>query len=242
MADIDEASSRGFARTMAGFWSDRLGDKLLGVYLMGSLAHGGFSTRYSDIDMAVIAADGLAEDDRAAMQRHAETLSPPHAEKLSLFWSDRTFATGRFPPLDRIDYLDHRVALVEHERVEPQRPPLAAIRAWLGGIPLANWLSEVRRFAIQPAFDASARKPYLRAHLYPARFVYSWATGAMGSNDAAVAYLRAHPPQGIELGPIEEALRCRQTPADPEALFAERGKLLLQAAAVSRVVAASTPT
>ena len=32
---------------------------LIGAYLIGSLAHGGFSHRYSDIDVALVTEDGL---------------------------------------------------------------------------------------------------------------------------------------------------------------------------------------
>src|SRR5581483_2400606 len=37
-----------FAQALAPRWSAQLGSNLLGVYLLGSLAHGGFSRRYSD--------------------------------------------------------------------------------------------------------------------------------------------------------------------------------------------------
>jgi hypothetical protein len=44
-----------FANEVAHLWKHQLGQRLVGVYLIGSLAHGGFSARYSDIDMALIA-------------------------------------------------------------------------------------------------------------------------------------------------------------------------------------------
>ena len=83
--------------------------RALGVYLLGSLAHGGFSSRYSDIDVGVVADGGLTPGDIDAMRQAADAVSKPHAAKLSLFWADRAFAAGRFPPLDRVDYLDHAV-------------------------------------------------------------------------------------------------------------------------------------
>ncbi|SRR5258706_16456452 len=48
-------------RQAAGLWEQRLGDRLLGVYLLGSLSHGGCSRcySYSDIDLALITKDGL---------------------------------------------------------------------------------------------------------------------------------------------------------------------------------------
>ena len=123
--------------------------------------------------------------------------------------------------------------------MQPERPTHAAIRDYLGGLPFGNWPSDVRRFVTQGALEPDARKPYLRAHLYPARFIYSWSTGAMGSNDAAVAFLRENAPPGLELDLIERALRCRQQSHDPDPLFAERGKLLLQLAACAKLMEAS---
>jgi hypothetical protein len=123
--------------------------------------------------------------------------------------------------------------------VQPARPSQAEIRAYLRGMPFANWAAEVRRFVGLDRLSAEARKPYLRAHLYPARFIYSWSTGAMGSNDEAVAFLRTNAPPGLELGPIERALKCRQDSQDPDPLFAERGKLLLQVAACAKMIEAT---
>ena len=51
--------------------------------------------------------------------------------KVSVFWADRNFSLGRFPPLDRIDYLDHAIALIERERLRPPRPTLDEIRRYL---------------------------------------------------------------------------------------------------------------
>lgn len=237
MAAITEDTARGFARAVAAFWEDTLGARLLGVYLLGSLAHGGFSPRYSDIDVGLVAEDGAAPEDLARMRERAAALSPEHAAKLSLFWADRAFSKGRFPPLDRVDYLDHAVPLVERERERPARPTRAEIRAYLGGRPYADWVDGARKFAALAELRAEDHKPYIRALLYPARFVYSWHTGAMASNDDAVAFLRRAAPPGLDLGLIERALLCRQQGRDPDALFPERGTLLRQAAACATLLA-----
>ena len=167
--DVRHAAGE-FAQGLATFWECRLGAELLGVYLLGSLAHGGFNRRYSDIDMAVIAENGLSEDSREEARTEAVRLSPELASKLSLFWTDRGFAKGRFPPLDRADYLDHAVALVERERVQPGRPSLEEVRGYLRGAPFATWAERAGRFAALDHLDAEDHKPYLRAHLSPARF------------------------------------------------------------------------
>ena len=140
-----------FARGLAAFWQARLGARLLGVYLIGSLAHGGFSRRYSDIDMAIVAEDRLGPFVRYLTRAKAATLSLQLAPVLSLFWTDRHFSLGRFPLLDRVDYLDHAVTLVERERVLPLRPSLEETRAYLRSVPFARWTEDAQRFV---SFDA----------------------------------------------------------------------------------------
>ena len=234
MADTDEsarAAAVDFTRAVAAWWQEQLGDDVLGVYLLGSLAHGGFNRRYSDIDIAVIAKQPLTDDVRGAMKAHAATIAPELGPKLSLFWTDRSFTIGRFPPLDRADYLDHAMTLVERERVRPPRPTLEEVRLYLGGAPFANWAKAADGFAALETLEPKDHKPYLRAHLYPARFAYSWITGRMASNDEAVAFLRLQPPPGLDVALIERALALRQQAADPDPLFPDRVKLAQQVAA-----------
>lgn len=229
-------SATAFARAIAEFWQRRLEARALGVYLLGSLAHGGFSSRYSDIDMGVVAEGGLAPDDIDAMRQAASAVSKPHAAKLSLFWTDRGFAAGRFPPLDRVDYLDHAVPLFERERVRPDRPAVSDIRAYLRGSPFASWTEKTREFAAAATLLPADHKPYIRCLLYPARLLFSWSSGAMGSNDDAVSFLRKEAPHGLDVDLIARALDCRHAAADPDFLFAERAKLPGQHAACARVV------
>src|SRR5262249_12521082 len=55
-----EAAAVDFARHIVPFWQAALGSELLGAYLIGSLAHGGFSRRYSDVDMALVTEAGVS--------------------------------------------------------------------------------------------------------------------------------------------------------------------------------------
>ena len=52
--DSAVAAARMFARGVGAFLDAKMGANLLGIYLLGSLAHGGFNRRYSDIDMALV--------------------------------------------------------------------------------------------------------------------------------------------------------------------------------------------
>jgi hypothetical protein len=221
MGKSAKAAAIDFARCTVPFWQAALGSDLLGAYLMGSLAHGGFSRRYSDVDIALVTETGLSPQTLDRVRSEAVALSVDWGPKLSVFWADRHFNLGRFPPLDRIDYLDHAVALMERERVRPRRPALEEIQCYLRGVPFANWTGQARRFATAEILEPKDHKAYLRTLLYPARFCYSWMTGRMGSNDDAVAFLRTRP-TGLDLSLITSALQCRQVEADPDSLFPAR--------------------
>jgi predicted nucleotidyltransferase len=235
--NLAEAAAREFARAVSARWQETLGDGLLGVYLIGSLAHGGFNRRYSDIDMALIVAEPLAPATLDALRAEAAKVSADLAAKLSIFWTDRSFAVGRFPILDRIDYLDHAVALIERERVRPSRPALAEVRAYLSGAPFERWCADAKQFAASATLEPQQRKAFLRTLLYPARLIYSGTTGRIGSNDDAVAFLAGGAPPGLDVAPIAQALECRRAASDPDRLFPSRAALPRQAAACERLIA-----
>jgi predicted nucleotidyltransferase len=233
------SAARDFAQAVANRWQGQFGNQLLGAYLLGSLAHGGFSHRYSDIDVGVVTESGLDPETLAAMRAEAAIVSADLVAKLSIFWTDRHFAIGRFPPLDRADYLERGVTLVERERIVPRRPALDEVRAYLIAVPFANWARNAREFATADALAPERRKAYLRAHLYPARFAMSFMTGGMASNDDAVAWLEQRPPPGLDMAVIARALAIRRAGDDPDELFAERGVLVHQVAACAALVADS---
>ncbi len=235
--ELAKAAAVDFSRRLVAAWNDALGNELLGGYLIGSLAHAGFSRRYSDIDVLLVTQTGLTLPALDRMRGEAAALSAEWGSKLSVFWTDRHFSAGRFPPLDRVDYLDHAVALVEREYVRPARPTLQEIRDYLRGAPFANWAARARSFAAAEALEPQDRKAYLRTLLYPGRFCFSWMTGLMGSNDDAVAFLRERPPPRLDLDLVACALECRQTAADPDSLFPARTVLPSQIDACTALIA-----
>jgi hypothetical protein len=224
-ADPDEPARTAaieFSRRLVRHWQEALGTDLLGAYLIGSLAHAGFSRRYSDIDMALVTMAGLSPQVLDRLRSQALALSVDWGPKVSVFWTDQRFSLGRFPPLDRIDYLDHAVALMERECVRPARPTLEEIHNYLSGAPFASWSERARGFAAAETLEPKDHKAYLRTLLYPGRFCYSWMTGLIGSNDDAVAFLSEKDVAGLDISLIECALQCRQRAADPDALFPAR--------------------
>ncbi len=240
MPDETDASTRAaavdFAEKLAAFAKQRHGSELLGFYLIGSLAHGGFNRRYSDIDLALIGTDAISQAWPDGVKEYAGGLAPDLSAKLSLFWADEAFSRGRFPPLDRKDYIDHGIALIESRRANPPTPALEEVRTYLGGGPFERWEKSIADFAEMDGLDDASRKPYLRAHLYPARFVNSWNTGSMASNDEAVTFLAENCPDGLDRELIGRAFQCRLEASDPDHLFAERGKLDGQVAACRRLM------
>ena len=232
-----QAAAADFAGRAAHLWQAALGAELLGAYLMGSLAHGGFSRRYSDIDIALVTERGVSPRTLDGLRSRAAALSADWGPKLSVFWTDRHFSLGRFPPLDRIDYLDHRVVLLEREGVQPVRPSLQEIQSYLAAAPFATWTDQARRFATADILEPKDRKPYLRTLLYPARFCYSWMTCRMGSNDDAVAFLHKVRLAQLDVSLIASALECRQADADPDPLFPARTSLPSQVDACAALLA-----
>lgn len=222
------AAAIDFALRLVPYWQKVLGNELLGAYLIGSVAHAGFSWRYSDVDIALVTVAGLSSKAHDRIQSQAAELSADWGPRVSLFWANRYFSVGRFPPLDRIDYLDNAIILMERDCVRPNRPTLAEIQQYLRGEPFAGWVNRARSFAAADALEAKDRKAYLRMLLYPARFCYSWTTGRMGSNDEAVAFVSERPVARLNVELITRALECRQTGNHPDGLFPARATLLSQ--------------
>jgi hypothetical protein len=234
--ELARSAATDFSRHLVQQWQDVLGTELLGAYLIGSLAHAGFSWRYSDIDVALVTAAGLSGQVLDRLRSVANVMSPEWGPKVSIFWTDRYFSLGRFPSLDRIDYLDHAITLIEGACVRPERPTLEAIQHYLSGAPLADWAGRARDFIAAETLEPKDHKAYLRALLYPGRFCYSWMTGLIGSNDDAVAFLTERHVAGLDVNLIARALQCRQNAADPDALFPARKVLSSQIDACTALV------
>jgi predicted nucleotidyltransferase len=237
--EMARTAALAFAHALASLYRAQLGERLMGAYLIGSLAHGGFSHRYSDIDMALVTEGGLDTAALTTLRSLAAEENAALSQKLSVFWADRHFITGRLPPLDRADYLDHAIAISERERVRPARPTLDEIRVYLNGAPFSNWAGNANRFATMDALAPSDHKAFIRTLLYPARLVYSWTTGRMASNDEAVAFTCERQPPGMNTDVLTQALAYRQAGADPDALFAARAVLPDQVKSCTRFIGGS---
>jgi predicted nucleotidyltransferase len=235
--EMARTAALAFADALASAYRAQLGERLIGTYLIGSIAHGGFSHRYSDIDLALVTEDGLDTAALTKLRALAAEQDAALSQKLSVFWADRHFSIGRLPPLDRADYLDHAIVIAERERIRPARPMLDEIRAYLKGAPFSNWVENTDRFAKMDVLAPGDHKAFIRTLLYPARLVYSWTTGRMASNDEAVAFTCEHRPPGMNTDVLTQALAYRQAGADPDALFPARAVLRDQVKSCIRFIA-----
>jgi predicted nucleotidyltransferase len=113
-ADPDQpakSAAIGFARRLVEHWQEALGTELLGAYLIGSLAHAGFSRRYSDIDLALVTRAGLTAPMLDRMRSDAVALSAEWGPKVSAFRTDQHFSRGR--ETDRSLRASRRVCAVD---------------------------------------------------------------------------------------------------------------------------------
>jgi hypothetical protein len=193
----------------------------------------------SDIDMALLLAAPLARTDAeqvAAVAAYCAAAHPIYGRRLSLFWSSaeafadaaNVQAPGRFPALDRLDLVAHGRRIGGEELREGLSPPTRAAV-------LENSREDLLRFVRDPArygfltggaaLEFGDRKALTRFCLFPARFIYTAATGQIASNDVAVEYFRAHAtgpgPAIVALGLALRQDVARALTADDRTLLAD---------------------
>jgi hypothetical protein len=99
----------------AGAYNEALGERLIAAYALGSLAHGGFSSLVSDVDLGLVLNDPVVTTDDERIRLVADAVKAGGTvlhERLSVFWGTPSTlqgrsAGGRFPALDRLDLLEH---------------------------------------------------------------------------------------------------------------------------------------
>lgn len=224
-----------------------LGPRLVAAYALGSLAHGGFSPLVSDVDLGLVLADPPATDDPDRIRAAADAVKAagsPLQQRLSVYWGTVAMlrgeiAGGRFPPLDRLDLLENG-RLLSGEDVRTGLAVPAADDLLVAGAEFAldflgpgheagrpdAGLGSLGAFGEQvmekirnPERLVAEGPRYLtKIVLFPVRFLYTAATGRVGTNDAAVAHhLAADAAPAHDL--VAAAHRWRtDPPEDQEAL------------------------
>lgn len=178
--------------------AERFGDRLVAAYAIGSLAHGGFCPLVSDIDLAIVIADPLDEDDHERVDEMTTQVRNEGglAAQLSVFWASPSVLVdrepgGRLPALDRLDLAAHgrllRGAFDLDTIARPSTDELIveAVRFAVDKLSLRSVLAELRDPA---ALVAQGPRHLTKRVLFPVRFIYTATTGEIGRNDAAVAW------------------------------------------------------
>ncbi len=215
----DSAVGWQVARRACGQAVAMLGDRLISVYAIGSLAHGGFAPAVSDVDVAVLV-DHCDETVPPIVESIVEStrqgLGPGLADRLSVFYGDWT-SFGSPPPaarmgaIDRLDLMDNGVLMAgvdrrESDGVRPTRAELVAETAEF----LPHWLAQ--RGEAEELIAGGPRE--LTKHvLFPVRFLYTHATGRAGGNQDAVDWYREA--DGPHTALVVAALGWRSGEIDP---------------------------
>ncbi len=225
-----------------------LGSRLIAAYALGSLAHGGFSPLVSDVDIGLVLTDPPRVNDRFRLRTVGDAVRAGGSDlhqRLSVFWG--TPATlrgrssrGRFPPLDRLDLLDHgRLLAGTDAREGVARPaqaellvagaefalgslggdPDPAHRPWrlAGRVPRGD--DPVTEVRTPPLLISRGTRRVTKVVLFPVRFLYTAATGRAGTSAAAAEHYLAGPSApAAEL--VTAALAWRQEPPAGDAAAA----------------------
>jgi hypothetical protein len=230
-----------FVARVAEHYKSELGSSLVEAYKLGSLAHGGFSEIYSDIDVALLLNCTEPPKEMADLIAHAKSLDPKYGNKLSIFWGNPEFTWGRLPVIDRIDLLDHGVPLLHGVKPNFRRPTKEEIHQEQRESIERSWKSRLPELSRLATLEAKDRKPYIRAILYAARLIYTWDNLAVDSNDRAVEYLHQVQPPGLDLKPIDMALACRNEKCTADDVFALHADLNRQCEAALNYISNDRP-
>jgi hypothetical protein len=223
---------------VAAYFKARLGSALVDAYQLGSLAHGGFSAIYSDIDVGMLLDCREPPAQMADAITGAKDLHSEYGKKLSVFWGNPACDWGRLPVIDRLDLLDHGAPLLRGHKPHFRRPAREEIQKALADSLEQSYRARLPELSSLTHLEPQQRKPFIRSVLYPARFIYTWDNLTVDSNDRAVAYLHEIRPPGLDLAPIDLALACRQEQCSAEDVFALAPDLNRQLDAAVRYVSA----
>jgi hypothetical protein len=203
--------------------ADRLGDGLVSAYAIGSLAHGGFRTAVSDVDLALLTDDPRDRDMPrivATIGGEVKATGHPLADRLSIFhapWATFSdpLSDARFPPIDRYDLVRYGI-LVHGTDLRPTHATTPsgdeirahAVESALRRVTPAHLATDLRRLADHGVTVHDATKIVL----WPVRLQHVCDTGQATGNAAAVDhYLQL--PDARHRSLAHDALRWRDRAA-----------------------------
>jgi len=174
------------------------GNKCEAIYVMGSLAKGGFSEIASDIDIGIIFKGELE-----GIQSKIDTIrlkvikdNPLVKNNISIFWGsiesiNGHIVGGRYPPFDRLDLVEHALLLsgndIRNKLLKPSRKELEIAGALFALEYLGN-KERIEEFHHCGHIIAKGTVYTTKTILFPARFIYLANTGEIASNDTSYEY------------------------------------------------------
>jgi hypothetical protein len=188
-----------------------LGSEIEAIFVLGSLAHGGFAPLVSDVDVAIVVgatAPGTAERMAHVQNLVVEKESSPLSERLSVFWADwHTVRTGegahsRLGPVDRLDLLDSGRLLFGSDQREPSvRPSRQELVVMSADHILLNKFTDAYLDGLRDtrALLAGGPRAITKAILFPVRFIYTLRTGRIGLNEDSARWYAAEGLPGCAL-------------------------------------------
>ena len=198
------------------------GERCVAVYVMGSLARGGFSEAASDIDIGIMLRDPLEPTDAAAIDaiaNRAREREPELPNRISIFWGsveslNNETKGGRYPPFDRLDLIDHALLLygedTRDQLVRPQQRELMVAGAAFA----LGYLATEERIAEFRCVERIADRGIVhltKTILFPARFIYLERTGEVAGNDESCRYFVDHF-EGPDADLVQSAFDWRSDP------------------------------
>jgi len=175
------------------------GPRLVSVYAIGSLAHGGFSHHVSDVDIALVLCDPLEAEDPIKIAELPDYLRDDGtalAGRVSVFWgsvatlSGRA-AGGRFAAADRHDLRQYGRLLWGRD-IRHQVSPVALHELVIEGAQLAlDKLATPEAIAILKDSSALAAGDVRRLTkwiLFPVRLLFTARTAKVAGNETAVEH------------------------------------------------------
>jgi len=208
-----------------------LGERLIAAYSLGSLSHGGFSPLVSDVDLALILADPLRPTDSLRVAAVARGVKKANGsalhDRLSVFWGTPSSLAGqvpggRFPPLDRLDLLEHGRLLWGEDARSGLAPPgrdellvAGAIFALehLAGLVIGSPHERDGKALGSLLGTRQGVRRLTKLVLFPVRFLFTAETGQVATyGDAVEHHLAADVCPGAEL--VAAALTWRRMPPE----------------------------
>lgn len=188
---------------LTGISNEVFGNRLVSTYALGSLAHGGFSAKMSDIDFLVILADPInSESDTALIaeiKKIAESRNLPLANRISIFWSSinelqNVKGQGRMPAVDKLDFILNAKLLSGKDIRDVEIPRPTQFDLDISGV---TFITEVffsdhfRLYIIDPYENILKKQDAIalvKTILFPARLLYTLETGKIGDNKSSAEY------------------------------------------------------